>query len=115
MVECVLMTASHESPATYEAADGGELPMLVFEPTEGTRPAAGIVMFYGGALRKGSADGLAPHCRRLAQRGIFAVSAGYRLLGQGAVGIDDCIADVRHAVEHFSRLGLPCADSIHRA
>ncbi len=98
------MTASQESSATYAAADGGELPMLVFEPGGGTQPVAGIVMFHGGALRKGSANGLAPHCRRLAQHGILAVSAGYRLLGQGAASIDDCIADVRLAVERFSRL-----------
>ncbi|MEV0134225.1 hypothetical protein AB0H83_37920 [Dactylosporangium sp. NPDC050688] len=43
----------------YEAADGSELPLLVFEPAEGTRLAAGIVVFHGGALRTGSADGLA--------------------------------------------------------
>jgi acetyl esterase/lipase len=98
------VTASQESSATYAAADGGELPMLVFEPGGGTQPAAGIVLFHGGALRKGSADGLAPHCQRLAQRGILAVSAGYRLLGQGAASIDDCIADVRLAIERFSRL-----------
>jgi acetyl esterase/lipase len=65
---------------------------------------AGIVMFHGGALRSGSADGLAPHCRQLASRGIFAVSAGYRLLDQGAMSINDCIADVRRAVEHFLTL-----------
>ncbi|WP_460343008.1 alpha/beta hydrolase [Actinoallomurus acanthiterrae] len=98
------MAASRESSTIYEAADGSELPMLVFEPTEGVRPVAGIVMFHGGALRKGSADGLAPHCRQLASRGILAVSAGYRLIGQGAESIDDCIADVRRAVEHFVRL-----------
>lgn len=85
------------------AADGSELPLLVFEP-DGTRPRAGIVLFHGGALREGSADGLAPHCRKLASRGIFAVSAGYRLLGRGAASIDDCIADVRRAVEQFGRL-----------
>ncbi|GAA4995738.1 alpha/beta hydrolase [Actinopolymorpha pittospori] len=98
------VAASRESSTIYEAADGSELPMLVFEPAEGTQPVAGIVMFHGGALRKGSADGLAPHCRQLASRGIFAVSAGYRLIGQRAVSIDDCIADVRLAVEYFSRL-----------
>ncbi|WBB71228.1 alpha/beta hydrolase [Micromonospora sp. WMMD1128] len=85
------------------AADGRELPLLVFEPV-GTRPRAGVVLFHGGALREGSAAGLAPHCRRLAAHGIFAVSAGYRLLGRGAVSIDDCIADVRRAVERFGRL-----------
>jgi acetyl esterase/lipase len=98
------MTATRESATTYEAADSSELPMLVFEPAEGTKPVAGIVMFHGGALRSGSADGLAPHCRQLTSRGIFAVSAGYRLLDQGAMSIDDCIADVRRAVEHFLTL-----------
>ncbi|HTU73468.1 MAG TPA: hypothetical protein VMG38_08105 [Trebonia sp.] len=32
------MTASRESSTTYEAADGSALPMLAFEPAEGTRP-----------------------------------------------------------------------------
>jgi acetyl esterase/lipase len=100
----LFMTACRESSMVYEAADGSELPLLVFEPAEGTRLAAGIVLFHGGALRTGSADGLAPHCRPLASRGLFAVSAGYRLLGQGAVSIDDCVTDVRRAVEHFRRL-----------
>jgi acetyl esterase/lipase len=95
------MTACRESSMVYEAADGTELPLLVFEPAEGTRLAAGIVLFHGGALRTGSADGLAPHCRQLALRGIFAASAGYRLLGQGAASIDDCVADVRRAIGHF--------------
>ncbi|WP_344085331.1 alpha/beta hydrolase [Luedemannella helvata] len=78
--------------------------MRVFEPVERTPPRAGIVLFHGGALREGSADGLAPHCRALASRGILAVSAGYRLLGRGATSIDDCVADVRRAVDEFGRL-----------
>jgi acetyl esterase len=81
MLGCVLMTASRESSKVYEAADGSELPMLVFEPAEGIQPVAGIVMF-GGPLNSGSVDGLAPHCRQWASRGIFAVSAGYRLIDQ---------------------------------
>jgi hypothetical protein len=58
MVECAVMTACRESSAIYEGADGSELPMLVFEPAEGTQPVAGIVMFHGGALHTGSAYGL---------------------------------------------------------
>jgi acetyl esterase/lipase len=104
MVECCFVTACRESSMLYEAADGSELPLLAFEPAEGTQPLAGIVLFHGGALHTGSATGLAPHCRQLASRGVFAVSAGYRLLGQGAVSIDDCVADVRQAVELFGRL-----------
>ncbi|GIG87878.1 hypothetical protein Pen02_28140 [Plantactinospora endophytica] len=99
-----MVPACRESSMLYQAADGRELPLLVFEPGDGTPPRAGIVLFHGGALREGSADGLAPHCRKLASRGIFAVSAGYRLLGRGAASIDDCIADVRRAVEQFGRL-----------
>ncbi|GAA0944442.1 hypothetical protein [Virgisporangium aurantiacum] len=54
------MTACRESSTVYETGDGGELPLLVFEPADGARLAAGIVLFHGGALRTGSADGLAP-------------------------------------------------------
>ncbi|MEV2237989.1 alpha/beta hydrolase [Micromonospora sp. NPDC049891] len=99
-----MTAACRESSMLFAAADGSELPMLVFEPADGTRPQAGVVWFHGGALREGSPDGLAPHCRKLASRGIFAGSAGYRLLGRGAASIDDCIADVRCAVEQFARL-----------
>jgi acetyl esterase/lipase len=49
----------------------------------------------------------------LAARGILAVSAGYRLLGQGAVSIDDCVTDVRRALERVRSLaavrGLPAS------
>jgi acetyl esterase/lipase len=101
----LVMTAWRESSLLYLAADGSELPLLVFEPGSDVQPVrAGIILFHGGALREGSAEGLAPHCRELASRGIFAVSAGYRLLGRGAVSIDDCIADVRRAVRRFGRL-----------
>ncbi|WP_422739996.1 alpha/beta hydrolase [Micromonospora sp. WMMD729] len=93
-----------ESSTRYRAADGTELPLLVVEPGDGTPPRAGVVLFHGGALRGGSPDGLAPHCRALASRGILAVSAGYRLLDQGATSIDDCLADVRRAVARFGRL-----------
>jgi acetyl esterase/lipase len=100
----MMPTSFRESSTLYQAADGGELPLLVFEPAEGVRPRAGIVLFHGGALLKGSADRMAPHCRSLASRGILAVSAGYRLVGQGARSIDDCLADARRAIEQFGRL-----------
>jgi acetyl esterase/lipase len=100
----IMTTSFRESSTRYRAADGSELPLLVFEPGEGVRPQAGIVLFHGGALLKGSADRLAPHCRSLASRGILAVSAGYRLVGLGARSIDDCIADARLAIEQFEQL-----------
>ena len=35
------------------------------------------------------------------------MSAGYRLLGQGAASIDDCVTDARRAIEHVRRLAAP--------
>jgi acetyl esterase len=98
------MAATRESSDSYAAADGSELPVLVFEPAISTAPVAALVLFHGGGLRGGSPDELAPHCQQLAARGILALSAGYRLVGEGATSIDDCIADVRRAVDHCTGL-----------
>lgn len=95
------MMAWSASALRYRAADERELAMLVYEPGDGIQPDAGIILFHGGALRAGSADELAPHCQRLAARGILAASADYRLLGRGADSIKDCVADVRTAVRSF--------------
>lgn len=108
------MASARESSTHYRAADGTELPMLLFDPSTTAaapeaeahahaRAHAGIVLFHGGALHKGSPDSLAPHCRELASRGIFVASAGDRLLGQGAASIDDCVADVRRATAELAR------------
>lgn len=75
--------------------------MLTFETPH---PRAGVILFHGGGLTHGSPEDLAPHCRRLAEHGIFTVSAGYRLLGKGAASIDDCLADVRQSIEDFHQL-----------
>jgi acetyl esterase/lipase len=77
------------------------MPLVTVLTFETPRPLAGIILFHGGGLLHGSPDDLAPHCRRLAEHGIFAVSAGYRLLGKGAASIADCLADVRRAIEDF--------------
>jgi acetyl esterase/lipase len=100
----VMTSVCRESSASYRSADGRDLPLLVFEPGKDLHTPAGIVLFHGGGLRNGSADGLAPHCRSLASHGVFAVSAGYRLLGDGAASIDDCLADVRRAIKQFGLL-----------
>jgi acetyl esterase len=87
----------------YDSAIGTPLPMLVF-PAPAGRPWAGVLLFHGGALRSGTPDVLIPHCRVLAERGILAVSAGYRLLQQGAGSLADCAADARAALAAFGDL-----------
>ncbi|WP_194925656.1 alpha/beta hydrolase [Catenulispora pinisilvae] len=73
--------------------------MLLFEPAG--PPRAAVVLFHGGGLRHGSPEELTPHCTALAAEGILAAAAGYRLLGQGADHIGDCLADVRTEMAKF--------------
>ena len=87
----------------YTSSSGDRLPMLTFVPPH-VAPKAGVLLFHGGALRSGSVENLAPQCRVLAAHGILAVSAGYRLLGQGAESLADCVDDVRAAAAEFVTL-----------
>ena len=73
--------------------------MLLFEPAG--PPRAAVVLFHGGGLRHGAPEELTPHCTALAAEGILAAAAGYRLLGQGADHIGDCLADVRTELAKF--------------
>ncbi|RNI25226.1 alpha/beta hydrolase [Flexivirga caeni] len=96
----------------YPAYVGGpELHMLLYEPVRCIEPGSGVLLLHGGALSAGTPQDMAPHCEALAERGIFAASAAYRLLGQGAQSIDDCLSDVNAAIARFMAMaaahGLP--------
>jgi hypothetical protein len=63
-VEChrpqrVRPTPSRHELQIYEAANGTNVRLLLFEPAEDTQPSASVVLFHDGALRKGSPDDLA--------------------------------------------------------
>lgn len=85
------------------AADGTGLPMAVLEPADRS-PYAAVLLFHGGGFVKGEHDRFVPQCRYLADRGLLAAAAGYRLLGRGATRLEDCVADVTAAVARFREL-----------
>jgi len=87
----------------FVAADGEtRLPIHVFVPA--TPPRAALLLFHGGGWMRGSPGMLVPHARRLAESGILAASAGYRLVRSGADSPADCLEDAGRADTVFRAL-----------
>lgn len=72
------------------------------------RPA--IVFFFGGGWRSGSPQQFLPHCRYLADRGMVAAVADYRVASRHGVTANECVEDAKSAVRwlrtNASRLGI---------
>lgn len=96
----------------YKKAGDRELALYVVKPDArqfaGKRPA--IVFFHGGGWNGGQPSQFAPQCRELAQRGMVAISAEYRLHARDKVMLRDCIMDAFHAFryvrENADKLGI---------
>lgn len=80
----------------YRHIDGHDLFIDVFLPT-GT-PSAAMVFFHGGGWKRGDRSQMHPWCQALADRGMVAASASYRLLDQQAGDVRACIDDARAAM-----------------
>ncbi len=92
-----------EDIVPYAQTDRGPLSMAVFRPRDAAsadparRPC--IVFFHGGAWRRGSFNQFMPFARLLAQRGMVAMSAQYRLLEGDRHALPvDALADARTAL-----------------
>lgn len=105
-----------EMPGTtsevYRAVGDVELNMYLCNPEGHTaddqRPA--IVFFFGGGWRAGSPQQFLPHCRYLAERGMVAAVADYRVASRHGVTADECVKDAKSAVRwlraNADRLGI---------
>jgi acetyl esterase/lipase len=96
----------------YRTAGDVELRMYFCNP-EGhsagdQRPA--IVFFFGGGWRAGSPQQFLPHCRYLAERGMVAAVADYRVARRHGVTAHECVEDAKSAVRwlraNADRLGV---------
>lgn len=92
--------AQPDRSVVYRRIDGLDLHLQVFTPTGSAKPRPGIVFFHGGAWRKGSPSQFFWQARYLAERGMVAISAQYRLIKHGAQTVADCIDDARAAFRH---------------
>jgi len=71
---------------------------------------AAIVFFFGGGWTGGSPAQFAPHSRYLADQGIVAIAADYRVRRRHGTTADKCVADGKSAVrwirQNADRLGI---------
>ena len=96
----------------YKEAGGTALKLWVFQPdgwkATDTRPA--IVFFFGGGWNAGSPTQFVPQSELLAQRGMVAMVADYRVASRHQVKAKDCVADARDAMryirKHARELGI---------
>lgn len=97
---------------TYKSIGDVELKLWIFEPagfdTSDRRPA--IVFFFGGGWRAGSPGQFESHCRYLAEQGMVAITADYRVLSRHGTKAIQCVQDGKSAIRwirsNADRLGV---------
>lgn len=97
---------------TYKTVDEIKLNLWIYYPTNhqesDKKPA--IVFFFGGGWRSGSPDHFRKHCEYLANRGMVAIVADYRVAERHNVLANKCVSDAKSSIrwvrEHASELGV---------
>ena len=95
----------------YKTVGDVELKLHVFESSNGpktNRPA--IVFFFGGGWNGGKPSQFYPHCDHLAQLGMVAMSAEYRVKSRNKTTPFECVQDGKSALRwvrtHAEELGI---------
>ena len=89
-----------------------ELNIYIFNPAkhEASDPKPAIVFFFGGGWRAGTPTQFASHCQYLADRGMVAMTADYRVLNRQGTKATACVSDGKSAVrwirKNAERLGI---------
>lgn len=89
-----------------------DLLLYVFYP-EGWSPddaRSAIIFFFGGGWNGGQPEQFIPHCRDLAEHGVVAVSADYRVRSRHGTQPIRCVEDGRSAIRflrsHADEMGI---------
>lgn len=96
----------------YKTVGDTKLNMYIFEPSghKATDSTPAIVFFFGGGWNNGSPKQFEHQCRYLAQRGMVAMTADYRVNSRHGVKVPQCIADAKSAIRwvraNARRLGI---------
>lgn len=95
----------------YKSISGVELRLHAFSATSDTsdlRPA--IVLFFGGGWTQGSVQQFVPQAKHLAQRGMVAIVADYRVFERYGTSPFEAMADAKSAIRwvrsHSEQLGI---------
>lgn len=81
----------------YKTVGDTKLKLYIFSPAA-PRKAPAIVFFFGGGWRSGTPQQFEMQCRRLADRGMVAITADYRVESRQGVKPTQCLADARSAI-----------------
>ena len=94
---------------TYKTVGDTKINLYLFSPAA-PKNAPAIVFFFGGGWKSGSPQQFETQCRELAQRGMVAITADYRVESRHGVKPTQCLADARSAVRwvrtHAEQLGV---------
>ena len=85
----------------YRKVEGRELKLWIFQGTgspEMGAPRPAIVFFFGGGWKTGSPTQFVPQARALADRGMVACVADYRVASRDGVKPTECVADAKACV-----------------
>ncbi len=101
-----------DEKVTYKTVGDVTLQLHVFKPAghkaSDARPC--IVFFFGGGWNGGSPSQFYPHCRYLADRGMVAMAAEYRVKSRHGTTPLECVKDGKSAVrwirQNADRLGI---------
>ncbi len=105
---------SPDRAESYKTIDGVNLRVHIFEPTESNdkNPSnrAAIVFFFGGGWNGGTPKQFFPHCRHLADLGMVAMAAEYRVKSRNGTTPFECVKDGKSALRwvrrNAGRLGI---------
>jgi acetyl esterase/lipase len=106
------LTIEGAIPHIYKSIDGVELRLHVFNPPNQSASAkrAAIVFFFGGGFVRGNVEQFVPQSKQLAQHGIVAIVADYRVRNRHQTGPFEAIADAKSAIRwvrsHSVELGI---------
>ncbi|MEM8954009.1 MAG: alpha/beta hydrolase [Verrucomicrobiota bacterium] len=125
LAHCLHLTHAQKKPAAparapegaeekrvYKTVNGTELPLYIYTPSSHSpdSKAPAIVFFFGGGWKSGSPSQFQEQCKYLADRGMVAVTAEYRVSSRHDVKVEDCIADAKSAMRwvraHADELGI---------
>jgi acetyl esterase/lipase len=83
----------------YKSIAGADLRLHVFAPSrQATERTSAILFFFGGAWTNGSVEQFVPQSQYLAQRGMVAIIADYRVFGHHRTSALESMADARSAI-----------------
>lgn len=120
MCFCVLIFAQEDydqvegasSVEVYKTIDDIDLRLWFFNPDnledDDSQPA--IIFFYGGGWAGGTPKQFIKHSEYLADRGMVAIVADYRVSKRHGVKAEKCVSDAKSAIrylrKHADRLGI---------